>query len=289
MSADPIASEARVVSAASRSASDAITRSRSRKQVVRDLLDPPESPSATARCAQSALLLLIIANVLMVILETVESIRHEWAKTFFIFEAISVAIFTVEYILRIWSAPADARYPPGLKGRLRFALRPMLLIDLLAILPFYLSMHALDLRVLRVLRLMRVARIAKLGRYNAAVSMLRRVLYSEREGLLATLSFLLLLVLIASTLMYFVEHETQPAAFSSIPASMWWGIMTITTVGYGDIYPVTAVGKILAAIIAVAGIGGFAMPTAILGAGFLKEFRNEKHIRCPHCGNDVET
>jgi voltage-gated potassium channel len=167
----------------------------------------------------------------------------------------------------------------------------MALVDLLAILPFYLPKSGMDLRVLRALRLMRVFRVAKVWRYSAALHTLGRVFVTRREQLLATLFTAFLLVVVASTLMYYVEHEAQPDRFSSVPASMWWGIATITTIGYGDMYPVTPWGKVLASVMAVLGIALFALPTAILGTAFLEELQSRNKAAdevCPHCGKPIK-
>jgi voltage-gated potassium channel len=164
----------------------------------------------------------------------------------------------------------------------------MAIVDLLAILPFFLSGMSMDLRVLRGLRLMRLFRIAKLARYTRALHLLRRVLWSERESLVAAFSVVFLLVLLASSLMYFAERHAQPEAFSSIPAAMWWGVTTVTTVGYGDVYPITFFGRVLACAVAISGIGAFALPTAILGAAFLREWEQGKRPRtCQHCGKEI--
>ena len=262
------------------------------KQRVYDILQGPESGGRAGAVVEVIILSLIAVNVIVLALETVHAINLRLAGVFFAFEVVSVGAFTLEYLLRLWSCTADPRYASPVVGRLRYALTPMAVIDLLAILPFYLPGRAVDLRVLRALRLMRVFRVAKVWRYSVALQTLARVVVVKREQLLATLFSALLVVVVASTLMYFVEHEAQPDRFSSIPAAMWWGVATITTIGYGDLYPVTPAGKVLAAVIAVVGIGLFALPTAILGSAFLEELQNRGKPRrggavCPHCGKPL--
>ena len=159
------------------------------------------------------------------------------------FEAFSIAVFTVEYVLRVWSAIEQTypRYKHPLWGRLRYAASPMAVIDLLAVLPFYLSfLLPIDLRVLRVLRLVRMF---KLTRYSPAMNLLLAALREEVQAIAAALFVLLLLLVLASSLAYLAEHEAQPAAFGTIPQAMWWAIVTLTTVGYGDVVPVTPLGK----------------------------------------------
>ncbi|MCI0486018.1 MAG: ion transporter, partial [Blastocatellia bacterium] len=192
----------------------------------------------------------------------------------------------------LWSCTTDKSFERPIAGRIRFALTPLALIDLVAILPFYLPMiFALDLRFVRILRLFRVLRLFKMARYSESLKTLGNVLKLKKEELVVSLLVLSILLVFASSLIYYAENESQPEVFSSIPAAMWWGIATLTTVGYGDIYPVTPAGKILGAIIAVLGIGMFALPAGVLASGFAEEIqkrRREKNL-CPHCGNDIDT
>ena len=265
-------------------------RARGLKRRVYDTLHGSESGGRAGRVAETLLLSLIALNVVMLALETVHGLHDRYAAVFFAFEAASVAVFTAEYLLRLWSCTVNPRFAGPVLGRLRYALTPMALVDLLAVLPFYLPTSGTDLRVLRALRLMRVFRVAKVWRYSAALHTLGRVFVTKREQLLATLFTAMLLVVVASTLMYYVEHDAQPDRFSSIPAAMWWGIATITTIGYGDVYPVTPWGKALAAVIAVLGIGLFALPTAILGTAFIEELQGRQKDEgrvCPHCGKPL--
>jgi len=229
-------------------------------------------------------------NVLALVLETVQEIQQAIPGTLYAFEAFSVAVFTVEYVLRLWSVTAAEKYRRPVVGRLRFALTPLALVDFLAVLPFYVPGTGLDLRVVRILRLFRLFRVAKLGRYSKALSTFGRVAIAKRAELLTTFSILLMLLILASSLMYYAENEAQPDKFSSIPAAMWWGVATLTTIGYGDIYPVTGIGKLLAGAVAVLGIGMFALPTGILGAAFVEEIQGaeKRPAVCPHCGKEAQ-
>lgn len=239
------------------------------------------------RLFAAAILLLIFLNVLAVIAGSVQSVQDRWGGFLDIFEIFSVSIFTAEYAVRLWACPADPRFSGHIIGRIRFALRAMSIIDLLSILPFYLPFVGLDLRTLRVLRLLRVLRIAKIGRYYSSLNLIKHVIRSKKEELVLTSVLMALLLVVASSLLYFCENAAQPKAFSSIPATMWWSVTTLTTVGYGDMYPVTVAGKICAGIVAVLGIGMFALPTGILGAGFVEAIQKSKDPKstcCPHCG-----
>ena len=229
---------------------------------------------------------LIVLNVVTVMLETVEPLAARYRTALAVVEFVSVAVFSVEYVLRLWSCTADPRYRHPVLGRIRFALQPLTIIDLLSILPAYLPASALDLRFLRVLRLMRILRVLKLGRYSEAVGVLTDVLRSRREELIVMLMLLAMLLVLSSGMIYYAEHEAQPDAFGSMPAALWWSVITLTTIGYGDVYPVTAAGRVIGGLIAVMGIGIVALPTAIVATGFAEEVRKRKGkaAPCPHCG-----
>lgn len=234
---------------------------------------------------------LIILNVLAIILESIESVRTSFQAQFEAFELFSVFIFTIEYFLRVWTANLNPAFAKPITGNLKYAMTPLALIDLLAFLPFYLAFSGLDLRILRVMRVFRIFRLFKIARYVEALSFITRVFRKKKEELVISLIFTAFLLLFASTLMYYVEHDAQPDNFSSIPRTMWWGIATLTTVGYGDIYPVTSLGQILGGIIAIIGIGLFALPTGILASGFSEELarRKQKDDHCTTCGQPLNT
>ncbi len=234
---------------------------------------------------------LITLNVLAVILDTVQAFHASYGRLLYGFEVFSVAVFTIEYVLRVWSCTVNPGYRRSLVGRLRFIVTPLSLIDLLAILPFYLPMFIpFDLRFLRVIRLVRILRLFKLGRYNESVQQFGRVLKSKRAELLTTVFIIFILLIVASSLLYYVEHKAQPEKFASIPEAMWWGVVTLTTVGYGDIYPITGMGRFLGAIISLLGIGLFALPTGLISAGFVEEIGKKKRAqaKCPKCGTILE-
>jgi voltage-gated potassium channel len=251
-----------------------------------EILAVASNGDAASRLFDVFLLVLITLNLLAVIAESVQTLQSAYATWFRAFEVFSVGAFTLEYLLRIWSCVEDPRYQAALRGRARFAVTPLAVVDLIAILPFYLAFISVDLRMLRVLRIFRLIRVAKIVRYSNTLRLFSRVLVSVKSELLFTLFLMTVLLILSSCLMYFAENADQPEAFSSIPAAMWWSIATLTTVGYGDVYPITGFGKLLASMIAIFGIGMFALPTGVLGAAFLEEIRKEKseHTTCPHCG-----
>jgi len=171
------------------------------------------------------------------------------------------------------------------KARRKFAFSFMALIDLFAILPFYLPMILpIDLRFLRMVRITRLMRVLKINRYSKALTTIFRVISRKKEELLATVFVMGFVIMISATLMYYFENEIQPEVFPNIVSSLWWAIATLTTVGYGDVYPVTFIGKVLASVIAVSGIGLVALPTGIISSGFVDELgKKPEDIECPHC------
>ncbi len=255
---------------------------------VSDIIRSTGTGVRLSRVFDTFILTLITLNVIALLLESVRPLHDAYAPYFYYFEAFSVAIFTVEYLLRLWSAVERPEFQRPIAGRARWARTPFAVIDLLAILPFYLPLLGVDLRIVRIVRLMRVFRVAKLARYSSALQAIGRVMKEKREELLIVVSVCVLLLLLSSTLIYFAENEQQPEDFSSIPAAMWWGVCTLTTVGYGDVTPVTPFGKVIASFIALLGIGLFALPAGILGAGFVESLSEKGGgSRCPHCGKEI--
>jgi voltage-gated potassium channel len=265
-------------------------KTRALRSRVYGLLHPIHSGSHTARIIELALMLLIFVNIVAIILESVPRLNASYWQAFLYIEIISVLIFTVEYLLRIWSSTENPKYADPVSGRLRYMLSTPLLIDLFAILPFYLAFLPIDLRFIRIIRLFRLFRLLKIARYLKALNLIRDVLHEKKEQIYVSVMFIAFLLIIVSTIMFYVENKAQPDVFTSIPASMWWGIETLTTVGYGDMLPVTPLGRLLGGMISVLGIGLFALPAGILSSGLTEHMqKNDKHKtkKCPHCGGDI--
>jgi voltage-gated potassium channel len=251
------------------------------------ILEEPGPADRAGQAVRVFLVSLIALNILAVILDSVASLAAQWAGPLRVFEIASIAVFTVEYLLRIWVAAERAEYGRPVLGRLRYLITPLAILDLLAILPFYLPLVIpLDLRYLRVLRMLRMV---KFGRYSRSVRILRDVLADRKNELLAAASLLAAVIVMASGLMYAVEHEAQPTVFTSIPATMWWAVATLSTMGI-DMRPVTPMGKILASLIAVCGILLFALPAGIVSSGFVEKYMEARKRRtCPHCGKSLDS
>ncbi len=230
------------------------------------------------RFVAPGIIIVVTVTVLAVVLETVPHWREKHASIWGIVEWVGFAIFGVEYALRLWAIPADrsSLYTQPLRGRLRYLATPMALFDLLAFAPSLLGLAFPRFHYL--FNVVRVGAIFKLVRYSTAMHALRNVVYQERKALWSVTVLMLVLLVLCSSMMYLVEHVEQPDTFSSIPASMWWGMATLTTVGYGDVTPITPIGKMLGAVIAMIGVGMFAMPAAILATGFAREMRRRDFV-----------
>ena len=266
---------------------------------VYEILNHPRPDDRPARFINIALLLLIAANVVASILETEAEVARRAPAFFEWFERVSVVIFTIEYVLRLWSCTADPSYARPVSGRVRMAVTPMALIDLCAIAPFYVELllpGAIDLRFLRVLRLMRMFRLLRYARIADALAMMVRVLHSKRVELLVSLAIVVVAMLLAAGAIYLTERDEPETQLSSIPRAMWWAVVTITTIGYGDMIPTTAAGKVIGGFVAFIGICAVALPVGIVSSGFIDELNSRKRRAtapadartCPHCGSALD-
>ncbi|MBP8300656.1 MAG: potassium channel family protein [Planctomycetes bacterium] len=269
---------------------------------VHELLEGDRPGDIAGPAVRRFLTCLILLNVAAVVLETVASLEAAAGPVFTAIEVVSVGIFSLEYVLRGWAAPEQPAYQ-GPFGRLRWMRSSGALVDLLAVLPCWLPWLGLDLRSVRLLRLLRILRVAKLGRYSHAVQTLQNVLRDKAADLTSLLVMLVALLVVCATIMFHFENDAQPNAFSSIPATMWWGIVTLTTIGYGDMSPVTPAGRAFGGLVAVLGIAMFALPAGLLGAAFVEEIGKARRrsaapaappaapsspcASCPHCGKPV--
>lgn len=259
------------------------------KRRLFEIMEVGRPGDRASRAFDLLLALLIVLNVAALILGSVEGLYQAAPAAFRWFEAASVVLFSIEYGLRIWVCTAG----PGAGGRLRFILSPVMLIDLAAILPFYLfllaGMGGMGSPGFRVVRLL--ARAARLGRYSRGLRTLAAAFQSRAGELLSVLLVMGVLLVLASAVMFFAENAAQPEKFASIPAAMWWSVITLTTVGYGDVAPVTVAGRVVAGVIAILGVGLFAIPAGILGSGFVEQMQQRKSAAaaatCPHCGREI--
>ena len=227
-------------------------------------------------------------SVRSIILESFKGIAESYAAVFKVFEYVSVAVFTLEYLLRIWTA--DLLYPEAKHPRLKYMRSFMAIVDLAAILPFFIPFISIDLRFLRMirlLRLLRLLRILKLGRYFDALTIVVKVIKKSASQLVISIIICFFVMLFSAIIMYTVENPVQPEAFPNVISALWWAICTLTTVGYGDVYPITHTGRL------------FALPTGILAAGFSSvineraenaDGKTDEDAKryCPYCGHKLD-
>jgi voltage-gated potassium channel len=251
---------------------------RLRRRAVFEIIEEGPTDYLLPKLVDAALVALICINVIAVCLETVPTLNAKYGTLFRIIDWVSVAIFTVEYVVRLWVAPEHMPYS-GLKpnaARVKYAMTPYAIIDLLAILPFYLAfLVPWDLRLLRVFRLVR---FFKLARYSTGLRSLARAVQAEWRALAASLIIMAGLVLTAGAIMYAVERAAQPDAFGTIPHALWWAVVTLTTVGYGDVVPQTVSGRMLGGVIMLFGLAMFALPLGIVATAFVQEVHRREFV-----------
>lgn len=238
---------------------------------------------------------LILINVVVVTLETKSELYFSHENLFNAIDLFTVIVFTIEYVLRAWVCVRNPEYSSPVRGRVRYLLSPLALVDLLAIMPFYLPLIIpVELRLLRLLRLLRIFRVLKLGRFSEAFETFIDVIRAKKEELFIAVVMAVIILMLSSSALYEVEREAQPEKFGSIPDAMWWAVITLATVGYGDVFPITPLGKFISAIVALSAIGLFALPTGVLASGFAESVKrrcephHHKTATCPRCGFEFD-
>ena len=254
--------------------------SRNRIYQILELTDPEDK---TSRFVSFAIVGLIIINVLAIVLESIPSFYSAYGEFFFRLEIASCTVFIIEYLLRVWASVEDpvtvqdefGKQIPNSKRRINFMLKPLAIIDFLAFVPIFLQLlfPGVDLRFLRALRLLRVF---KLTRYFQSFEMILEVLHDEWRSLAGTMFIMLVILVMAACGLYYIERDIQPDKFGSIPEAMWWAMAALTTVGYGDAYPITPIGKIIGSIVTLLGIGMVALPSGILASSFSERMRQRR-------------
>ncbi|OTG66235.1 Ion transport protein [Acinetobacter sp. ANC 4470] len=244
------------------------------RRFVYDNLHNDDYESTFSRYVNVFLILLIIANTIAVLLESINDIYLSYQLYFDAFELFSIFIFTAEYLLRFWAIAEKNQFNSAWQNRWLWVRSGGAIIDLLSILPAYINFFVhIDLRFLRILRLFR---LLKLTRYFVSLQILLRVIEREKGSFQAVIFILLIMIVMAAAGVYVVENKAQPEVFSSIPASMWWAVVTLTTVGYGDVTPITPLGRFLGALITILGVGLAALPAGILANGLASELELRK-------------
>ncbi len=276
------------------------------KRRIFEIISPAKDGDKFSSIFDLLVIVIIALNVISITLSTFSVTDNDINFFHDAVEIVSVTVFTIEYLLRLWTS--DLLYPERGKivSRLRYMVSIMAIIDLLSIVPFYLPLFvAIDPMLLRSLRIIRLLRVFKLHRYTMALSSMQMVLKRKAKQLTSSVSVIIVLIMIASIMIYDIEAAAQPEVFENAFSGFWWSVATITTVGYGDIVPITLAGKVFSSIVAFLGIGLIAVPTGIISAGFV-ELDNERHEKklaqemlkakkeqekkcfCPYCGKRVD-
>lgn len=240
-----------------------------------------------------ALYSLIVLNIISTALETDRDLYNSYEKFFKFMDDFTVAVFLFEYFLRLWTCTLykslnHRNYTHPILGRLKYALTTYMLIDLLAILPFFLTMIIPGLNTFDM-RFAKVFRALKLLRHSRSLKFFARVIKSKIHELLVIVELILIILFIVSILMFYIESPAQPEKFNNVFSAMWCGVITLCTVGYGDLYPITSIGRFLSGIISILGICLFGLPTAVIVSGFTEELRKKQMpLVCPHCEKEIE-
>lgn len=261
-------------------------------ETVYDVLDPDDSIGPISHLANIALMALIVISVFVAFISTFTEGEYQ---TLNILETGFAMIFTVEYVLRMWTAVLVYPELSPFRARVKYALTPISLIDLLSIIPFFLPFFGVSTGTLQTMRLIRLLRVFKINRYTDSLYLIGTVLKTRATQLISSIMVIFILIFIAAMLMYDVEHAAQPEVFKNALSAMWWAMSTVTTVGYGDIYPITNLGRTLGAIVTFLGIGLTAIPTGIISAGFIEQLSKkdpQEEVKaaayCKHCGERID-
>ena len=248
------------------------------RQILWHQLDPEAYEGDGLSPTNLAVVLVVVVSSFLAVVETEPVIEDMAPLLFAYFEQILAYIFAVEYLLRLWAEAENPKFT-GVRGRVRYALTPAAIIDLVAFLPSLIAPGTSSPMLLRIFRLLRILRLARLGRFSQAMRHLIEAVTERREELLLSLMLATMILIFSAAGMYILEGENDPEAFGSIPRALWWSVCTLTTVGYGDIYPHSVLGKICGGLTSIAGIGLIAMPTGILAAAFSDAFQRTRSRR----------
>lgn len=278
------------------------------KQRIYRLVEPVDDSTPIEQFVDYFLMVMIVISMFTFILGTVPEVEAQYGTWIDLFELVAVVVFTIEYVLRLYACTLDPQYQHPVWGRIRFALTPMVMIDLLAIMPFYLAFIGGELLILRILRLFRLARILKVNRYSSALTAISGAWREKGPELLVAASMMLTLIVIAATLLFYAEEgHHNGERFTSIPDTLWAAVAVVSPLGYDDYYPNTAIGRGLMMLIAISGVAFVALPAGIFAGAFSAQLAeatkkakavadmaeqksadsNSADIACPHCGKPI--
>ncbi|XPV76608.1 MAG: ion transporter [Desulfovibrio sp.] len=253
-------------------------------------LEPAGPGDFSSRLCDYFLITLIGMSIVFMMVGTVKSIYLQYGLIIDSIDTIILSIFAGEYIIRLWSCVEDERYKHPIGGRIKWMFNIYSIIDLVVLLPLLVNFVNFDVVTLRVFRMLRLTRALKMARYSSSVTRLLNVFHKTKDELMLTGLLMVALLIISATLLYAFEHTAQPEAFPDAISALWWSVVTLTTVGYGDVYPITPLGKIAAGFISIIGISFVALPAGIISSGFISEIQDSKNKsceNCPHCGEKL--
>ena len=265
------------------------------KQRIYNIIQPHKTADIPSMVFDWSIVFLIIINICIIIFDTLD-LPGRVSAAFKITETVIIIIFTAEYLLRLWTADMVYKDAKMLKAVLKYAFTFVMLMDFIAIMPFYFQViFHFDINILRIFRFFRMIWFFKIKRqYIKVLSDILDVFRQKAAALFFSIFIIFIMMIVASILMYNAEKHAQPEQFGDALSGLWWAVITLTTVGYGDIYPVTALGKVIGAFFSIISIGFIAVPTGIISSGFIEksrgeksEYKKNKHF-CPYCGNNIE-
>ena len=251
-------------------------KNKSLRQNIFALLNPTPHSYEVNKYIDYVVILAVLISVICIILETVQEVNSVWSAEFKTLDILTVTIFSIEYVLRVYSCCEIQRYSKPIRGRILYIFSASALIDLLAISPFYISLFVNKSIDLRFLRIFRLTRLLKLTRYTGTLNTLLKAVQREKYVLMAAAFMMILMIILTASLGYMFEHDSQPDKFESIPASMYWAVITLASVGYGDITPITPLGRLMTVIVSFVGIGIFAIPAGLMASSFTDQLRLDR-------------
>lgn len=259
------------------------------KQKIWEIINADKNDNKRSKYFDTFILTLILLNTLAVIISTISNIEKKYGFVLYIFEIISISIFTIEYLLRIFFCTQDKKYKNPILGRIKFALTPMALIDLISIIPFYLPFFSYDLRFIRIFRIFRIIRVLKIERYISTGRLIKKVFQKKKSELALVGVIFSITILISSFLIFYSENPAQPKIFTTFFKSISWSIASITNLA-SEGFPITTIGKFTSSILSIFGLLIIALITSILSSGFTQVLisrKSRKKIKCPHCGKEI--
>jgi len=251
-------------------------KNKSLRQNIFALLNPTPHSYEVNKYIDYVVIMAVLISVISIILETVQEVNSVWSAEFKTLDILTVTIFSIEYVLRVYSCCEIQRYSKPIRGRILYIFSASALIDLLAISPFYISLFVNKSIDLRFLRIFRLTRLLKLTRYTGTLNTLLKAVQREKYVLMAAAFMMILMIILTASLGYMFEHDSQPDKFESIPASMYWAVITLASVGYGDITPITPLGRLMTVIVSFVGIGIFAIPAGLMASSFTDQLRLDR-------------